>query len=86
MGILAGLIDKVASFVSSLGDKIPKLDIPDLPLSTYVGTLNDCLYVANQIFPIDELLVVLGLLIAFSFIMWAFYWIQRAINLIRGAG
>jgi hypothetical protein len=41
---------------------------------------------ANMILPMDETLTCLGLYIGLMLVLMAYYWITRAINLIRGAG
>lgn len=41
---------------------------------------------ANMILPISEALTVLGLIIAVQLCLIAYYWITRALNLLRGAG
>lgn len=86
MGVLANLINSVATFINKQSDKIPSLNFPERNIGDIVGAISDCLYVANKIFPIDELLIILGILISFAIAMIGFYWIQRAINLLRGAG
>ncbi|KVV25791.1 hypothetical protein [Burkholderia ubonensis] len=41
---------------------------------------------ANMILPVSEFLSVLSLWIGLQLVLAAYYWITRAINLLRGAG
>lgn len=41
---------------------------------------------ANAILPVSEFLAVLALWIGLQLVLAAYYWISRAINLLRGAG
>jgi hypothetical protein len=41
---------------------------------------------ANMILPVSEFLSVLALWIGLQLVLAAYYWITRAINLLRGAG
>jgi hypothetical protein len=86
VGVLASLINKVSDFVNSLGNQIPSFNMPSTNWGEYIATINACIYTANIIFPMDQVLIVLGILISFSFVMFAFYWIQRALNILRGSG
>lgn len=60
------------SFTRNLGQDIAKI-------SPYLQK-------ANMILPISEALTVLSLIIAVQLALVAYYWITRAINLLRGAG
>lgn len=84
MGILAALINKVADFINNI--QVPSFNFPTQNWSRWSGAISDCLYTANIIFPIDQILIVFGILVTFAFCMVSFYWIQRAINLLRGSG
>ncbi|MNW44041.1 hypothetical protein D3C74_212580 [compost metagenome] len=41
---------------------------------------------ANMILPVSEFLAVLAVWVGLQIVLAAFYWITRAINLLRGAG
>lgn len=41
---------------------------------------------ANYIIPVDAAMAVLGLFITLQLALIAYYWVTRAINLVRGAG
>lgn len=41
---------------------------------------------ANMILPVDAVLAVLGLYVSVNIALAAYYWINRTINLLRGAG
>lgn len=41
---------------------------------------------ANAILPVSEFLAVLALWVGLQLVLIAYYWINRAINLLRGAG
>lgn len=60
------------SFTRNLGEDIAKI-------SPYLQK-------ANAIIPVDAALTVLSLFVAVNLALVAYYWITRAINLIRGAG
>lgn len=60
------------SFTRNLGQDIAKI-------SPYLQK-------ANMIIPVSEGLTVLSLFIAVQLALVAYYWITRAINLLRGAG
>lgn len=76
-------ITKVLEF---LNDKLPVFNVDIGKLNTAVAYLQPKLEIADKIFPVSEIIVVLGILLLYSTCMIAFWAIQRAINLIRGAG
>ena len=41
---------------------------------------------ANMLLPVSDFLAVLGLWVGLQVVLIAYYWINRAINLLRGAG
>lgn len=55
-------------------------------LGADVAKVSPYLQKANMILPISEGLAVLGLYIAVQLALIAYYWVTRAINLLRGAG
>jgi hypothetical protein len=86
MGFLGFLVDKVASTIDSLVSILPSFNFDSTPIGQAVNTITPYLNVANRILPLSETAIVLGILCAFSICMAAFYVIQRALNLLRGAG
>lgn len=86
MGFLGDALSAVAGFIDSLSNMIPSFKSDTGSLSSSVSTVNSLLVEANKIFPLDTVSIVLGLMIAIFIALSAFYWIQRAINLIRGSG
>lgn len=86
MGFLGAAMSKVASFIDSLASLIPSFESDTGNLSSAVGTVNSLLVQCNKVFPVDTVCTVLGLMIGIFIILNAFYWIQRAVNLLRGSG
>lgn len=86
MGFLGAAFSKIASFINFIASKIPSFDADVSALPSSVATLNNCLSKMNQFFPCDTLATVLALMIGIYIVLNAFYWIQRVINLLRGAG
>lgn len=87
MGILGGALTKIAEFINSLASKIPSFNSDTGNLVSSIQTMNSVLDQANKVFPaISHAGVVLGLMVGIYIALTAFYFIQRAINLLRGAG
>lgn len=55
-------------------------------LGTDLALVSPYLKKANAFLPVDSTLAVLGLWVSVNLALAAYYWITRAINLIRGAG
>lgn len=55
-------------------------------LGADLGKVMPYLQKANAILPVSEFLAVLALWIGLQVVLIAYYWINRAINLLRGAG
>lgn len=66
------MVLKGFSFTRNLGEDLSKI-------SPYLEK-------ANMIIPVDAALTVLGLYITVNLALIAYYWITRALNLLRGAG
>lgn len=84
MGILGGLLQVVAKMIDTVASKLPVVDIPNF--SSSIAYMNSILSIVNAIFPLNVCGLVLGIQASFFVAMLIFYFIQRAINLIRGAG
>lgn len=50
------------------------------------GLIMPYLRKANMLLPVSDLLSVLSLWVGLQIVLIAYYWINRAINLLRGAG
>jgi hypothetical protein len=55
-------------------------------LSGDVNKIRPYLELANWLLPVGTALVIAGLWISIQLVLIAYYWITRAINLLRGAG
>jgi hypothetical protein len=55
-------------------------------LSGDINKIRPYLETANWLLPVGTALVIAGLWIAIQLVLIAYYWITRAINLLRGAG
>lgn len=84
--MLQGVLDGVAGVLNFLASTLPGFTVDNTKLGDALKFLEPKLLLANMIFPIQETVVVLGILCAFSVAMIAFWGIQRVINLLRGAG
>lgn len=86
MGFLGGALSAVASFIDGVANLIPSFKSDTGSLGSSVATMNDLLSKCNKFFPVQDVCIVLGLMIGIYIALNLFYWIQRAINLLRGAG
>lgn len=86
MGILGAIMTAVANVINTFMSKLPGFKFDTSQLGQSVTTINKCITVANVIFPMDTVGQVLSILCAFAVAMLAFYFVQRIINLLRGAG
>lgn len=55
-------------------------------LANDLNTIKPYLEKANMLIPVDTALEVLGLYLGLQLVLIAYYWITRALNLLRGAG
>jgi hypothetical protein len=55
-------------------------------LGADIGKIMPYLQKANMILPVSEFLAVLAIWIGLQLVLAAYYWITRAVNLLRGAG
>lgn len=89
MGILAFIVDKLASLIQLLYNALPTFQPSfwdKIPVSSSITTLQKCINVANVIFPMEDVGIVIGLLFAYAIAMFSFWAMQRLLNLIRGSG
>lgn len=86
MGIIAEVLDRVAEWIDWFTGLLPTFSVDHTLLGTAINTLTPYFTIANIIFPIKETLAVLMILISFALCMVVFWALQRAINLLRGAG
>lgn len=87
MGLLGDFINLVSNFITVLGNLVPGIN-PDAggKLSESVNMINKFLAKANTIFPIDTLSKILSLMLGIYIGLLTFYFVTRAINLLRGSG
>lgn len=55
-------------------------------LGADIGKITPYIQKANVLIPVDAALSVLALFITVNLLLMAYYWVTRAINLLRGAG
>ena len=86
MGILGDALSAIAGFIDGIASLIPGMSSNPGAVASAVNTVDGVLSKANNIFPVDTVGTVLALMIGRYIALNAFYWIQRAINLLRGSG
>jgi len=89
MGILAFVIDTVATLVGKLYEALPTFQPrfwERIPVEESISVLQRSLDIANIIFPMEDVGIVVGLLFLYSIAMFSFWVMQRLLNLIRGSG
>lgn len=79
--ILGGVSDLLNTMSAALGGWTFARD-----LASDFAKMQPYLRKANAIIPINDALTVLGLYAGVQLALVAYYWITRAINLLRGAG
>lgn len=80
------IFNKIANIFNKFGATFPKLNIENAWLTDSLSFLQGYWELANSFLPVKEVLIVLGILIAFGIAMFAFWLVQRLINLLRGSG
>lgn len=55
-------------------------------LAEDISQITTYLEKANMIIPVSTALTILGIYLSLQLVLIAYYWVTRAINLIRGAG
>lgn len=73
-------IDKIAWVMDKFGKKVPKADIPWDKLDSFMNTLTPYLADANILFPVDDILAMLIILMAIRAVLLAIW----VIKFIRG--
>lgn len=86
MGILGDLLSAVAKLMDTIVSKLPVINLDNAAFSSSISFMNNLLSTVNIIFPVDVCGKILGILAAFFIAMLVFYFVQRLINLVRGAG
>lgn len=79
------LISGLASFINSIASHLPQWSFTH-NIASDVSTIQPYLNLANTLLPINTMLTLFGLWIGLQLMLIALYWIDRLINLIRGAG
>lgn len=86
---MAFVINKLSSLIDILCSALPGFSPKfwsSIDVSGSVATLEKYISVANIIFPMKEVSIVIGLLFAYAIVMFSFWVAQRVLNLIRGSG
>lgn len=86
MGFLGSLLSSVAKLMDMVVSKLPVINLDNNAFSSSIAFMNNLLATVNIIFPVDVCGTILGILAVFFLAMLAFYFVQRLINLVRGAG
>lgn len=86
MGFLGSLLSSVAKLMDMVVSKLPVINLDNNAFSSSIAFMNNLLSTVNIIFPVDVCGTILGILAVFFLAMLAFYFVQRLINLVRGAG
>jgi hypothetical protein len=79
------ILGGVAGFLSKMSKVLGGWSFPG-DLGETVSRLTPYLQKANMFIPISTVMIVFGVYIGLQLVLMAYYWITRAINLIRGAG
>jgi hypothetical protein len=79
------LFDSIAGFLNTVSSAIPTFEFTRDIINDY-NTILPYFQKINYIFPVSEALTVMTLFITVQVLLVTFYWLSRAINLIRGAG
>ena len=82
---MTGLTDLLADFLSSFSSVLGSWSFTR-DLAEDINSIMPYWHKANYLLPVSETLTVLTLFITLQLVLMAYYWITRAINLIRGAG
>lgn len=86
MGILGSILTTIATFINKMSALIPGFNSDTGKLSSSIAFMNTLLSKVDVIFPVSEVGKVLSLVISIYLALSAFYFITRAINLLRGSG
>lgn len=86
MGFLGSALSKIAGFIDGICKIMPGFLSDTGHLQESINTLNGAISMCNEIFPVDTICIVLGLMVGIYIALNVFYWLQRAINVVRGSG
>lgn len=75
----------LADFINQLAKILPQWSFTH-DVASDVSLLTPYFQKAGVLFPIDTVLTVLGIWLGLQLLLIALYWIDRLINLVRGAG
>lgn len=79
------IVSALADLINQLASALPHWSfLHDFAVD--IQTLTPYFQKANVLFPIDDLMIVFGLVIGLEIVLVTLYWIDRVINLVRGAG
>lgn len=84
--MLKAILDGIANVLDWIYERLPSWSIDTSKLSTSLQEMEQYLQLADKVFPVSEIVTILGILIAWAVVMLIFWAMMRAINLIRGAG
>jgi hypothetical protein len=79
------MVNAVANFLAAATKLLPNWTFTH-NIANDVNTITPYLQKANTLLPIGTALTLAGLYISIQLALMALYWIDRIINLIRGAG
>lgn len=79
------IISGLATFINSVASLLPQWSWTH-DITTDVVTISPYLGKAAVFLPIDTALTLMGLWVGLNLFLIALYWIDRLINLVRGAG
>jgi hypothetical protein len=69
-------IDKITSILDRFGDKIPSVNFQWEKFDQFMNVLTPYLADANVIFPVDDVLVMLGILLSVRAVLFAIWCIK----------
>lgn len=87
LNAIDGMFNMVSGFLEKVGKFIPKVDLPWSRLSEKWTVIEPSLKQANTIFPVDDLLVIAGILMSFLAVMliiWGIKFVKSFIPFFGG--
>ena len=85
MNAIDGMFNAVSGFMEKVAQWIPSFDIPWDKFYDKWGKIGEYLKMANQIFPVDDLLTIMGLVVTFLsilMILWGIKFLKEMIPFI----
>lgn len=79
------LVLQLATFINTIAAHLPQWSFSH-DIASDIQTLTPYLRLATVLVPVDTALQILSILVGMELMLIALYWIDRVINLIRGAG